>query len=803
MAVISLVFVHFSKDLPDYTELANYDPDTVTRLYANDGRLLAEYATEKRVYVPLKYVPKLVSEAFIAAEDKNFYSNNGIDIYGIARAVRQNLQHILGNGHTVSGGSTITQQLVKNFLLTPEKSLTRKIKEAILAYRITQVYSKDRILELYLNEIYLGKGSYGIAAAALNYFNKSLDELTIEEAGFLAAMPQAPARIDPVVHYDRAKERRDYVINRLMEDNYITPAQARTAIATPIVLQKRDSAETTSADFFAEEVRRDLANRYGGDAVYKGGLFVKTTLDPQMQRYSDDALRFALTEYDHRHGFRGAVAHFDTYNDWQKRLAAVEAEGKIPLFNGERLALVAEVTKKATTVYFANNTKGYLEKDSLKWVQQTKGLKVGDVLIVAPRVEKDYYAVHQIPLVNGAMIVMDPHTGKVLAMSGGYSSAGTEFNRATQAKRQPGSAFKPFVYLSAMENGFTPASIVIDQAVELSQGSGMPIWRPNNYHGDFLGPATLRTGIEKSRNAMTIRLSQMLGIDAVIEIAERFGLYDKLPRQFSMVLGAQETTLMKLANGYCQLVNGGKKVEPWLIERIDDRNGKTILRRDTRNCKDCQINENTASDEPPVIEDNRKQIVDNRAAYQVVSMLQGVVEHGTGFAAHKIGKILAGKTGTTNDSRDTWFVGFSPDLVAGIYVGYDQPKTLGAKETGASVALPGFIHFMEQALKDVPSRPFDVPPGIEFIQVNNRTGLPPLPGETGRIVNEAFKTGEYPGQRSEVVMQQPETVVNPPPVTPASAGSVNPAPIPFGEPSVPLSPEVTRPQAEKGLGGLY
>ncbi len=754
MLGIAVVFFHYNRDLPDYSELANYDPDTVTRLYAADGKLLAEYAVEKRVYVPLKAVPKRVTEAFVSAEDKNFYSNTGIDIYGIARAVRQNIQNLLGNGHTVSGGSTITQQVVKNFLLTPEKSISRKIKEAILAFRITQVYSKDRILELYLNEIYLGKGSYGVAAAALNYFNKSLDDLTIEEAAFLAAMPQAPGRSDPTLHYERAKERRDYVINRMMEDGYITADEARTAIATPIVMRTRDKTEMASADFFAEEVRRELAAKYGDDALYKGGLFVKTTLNPELQKYSDEALRYALTQYDHRHGFRGPIAHLSNYTNWQKDLAAIELNKRFPLFDGERLSLVAESTKTKATVYFSDNTKAMLDKASLKWTAN-KGLSVGDVLIVAPSVEaKNTYEVHQIPLVNGAMIVIDPHTGRVLAMSGGYSYGGTEFNRATQAKRQPGSAFKPFVYLTAMENGFTPASVIVDEPVELSQGAGMPIWKPGNYHDDYLGPAMLRLGLEKSRNTMTIRLAEMLGLPKIMEMALRFGIYDKLPEQYSMVLGAQETTLIRLANAYAMLVNGGKKISPSLIERIDDRDGKTILRRDARACVSCNTDDETKSpvpELPPIPVDDRMQIADNRAVYQVVSMLEGVAEHGTGAASKKIGKIVGGKTGTTNDSRDTWFIGFSPDLVAGIYVGFDQPQTLGKKETGASVALPGFINFMEKALKDTPSIPFRVPPGIEFIKVAATTGLPPTPGYTGRIVDEAFKTGELPGMGSEVL----------------------------------------------------
>lgn len=769
MLVGVVLFLHYSSGLPDYNTLAKYNPETVTRLYAADGKLMAEYAIEKRVYVPLNAIPKRVSLAFVSAEDKTFYSNSGIDIGGIARAAYHNFRALRGMGHnSMSGGSTITQQVVKNFLLTSEKSISRKAKEAILAYRITQVYSKDRILELYLNEIYLGKGSYGVAAAASNYFNKSLDELSIEEAALLAAMPQAPARIDPVHNYDRAKERRDYVINRMMEDGYITTDEARAAISQPVVLQARAPDEVAHADFFSEEVRRELAAKYGDSVLYKGGLFVKTTLDPDLQQYADEALRYALTKYDRRHGYRGPLAHMQHFNDWQKQLVAIETSRKYPVFDNERLALVADIVKGKVTIFFSNDTKASLDQDSVKWTSG-HGLNIGDVLIVASvaaketkekekDTEKDIYEVHQIPLVNGALIVMDPHTGRVLAMSGGYSYGGTEFNRATQARRQPGSAFKPFVYLTAMENGFTPASIIVDEPVELSQGSGMPVWHPVNYHGDYLGPSTLRVGVEKSRNAMTVRLAEMLGLPKIIELAERFGIYDKLPEQFSMVLGAQETTLIRLANAYCMLDNGGKKVSPWLIERIDDRNGKTIFRRDNRPCEDCDvgnISTATPSQQPPALPDNRMQIADTRAVYQIVSVLEGVVEHGTGYAAHALGKILAGKTGTTNDSKDTWFVGFSPDLVAGIYVGYDQPQTLGRNETGASVALPGFIKFMEKALKDKPSTPFRVPPGIQFVKIDEKTGLPPMPGTPDRIQLEAFKEGETPGMGSEEVAKVP------------------------------------------------
>jgi penicillin-binding protein 1A len=798
-----MVLYHYSRDLPDYSDLAHYDPATVTRLYAGDGRLLAEYAVEKRIFVPLNAVPKRVIQAFIAAEDKDFYTNTGIDLRGIIRAGLNNWRSLRGGGHSVAGGSTITQQVVKNFLLTPEKSLSRKIKEAILAYRITKIYSKDRILELYLNEIYLGKGSYGVAAAAINYFNKSLDELTVEEAAMLAALPKEPAHIDPATHYNIAKDRRDYVINRMMEDGYITADEARAGIATPITLRVRDKTETASADFFAEEVRRELAAKYGDDALYKGGLFVKTTLDPVMQQYSDAGLRFALTEYDRRKGYRGPLVHIDVTGDWKKALAGLEDKKRWPLFDGERLAVVLEGGK--ALLGFADGKRGALDKASMAWAQH-KGLAAGDVVIAAPA-EKDQYALHQIPEVNGAMIVMDPHTGRVLAMSGGYAYGGTEFNRATQAHRQPGSAFKPFVYLTAMENGFTPATVVVDEPVELPQGAGMPVWRPNNYSEEYLGPATLRMGLEKSRNAMTVRLATMLGLDKIIEVAERFGIYDKLPEQFSLVLGAQETTLIRLANAYSIIDNGGKKVSPWLIERIDDKTGKTIFRRDGRPCTGCKVAAGAASlaPTPPTLPDDRTQIVDARADYQVISMLEGVVLRGTGARAARLGKPLAGKTGTTNDSRDTWFMGFSPDLVAGIYVGYDQPRTLGKKETGASVALPGFINFMEKALADKPSTPFRIPPGINFIRIDEKTGQPPVEGqEQGKVILEAFKDGEGPDTQPAGMPGMPTWQGGAPQYN-FPAENPDGTPLPPGQGWQPGAPQPGQlvPGNDEGTGGLY
>ncbi len=761
-AVLGIIFFnYYSKDLPDYRQLAQYNPPTVTRFYAADGRVLAEYATEKRVFVPLKAVPRRVIQAFISAEDKNFYEHTGIDISGIIRAVRNNIIHY-GKGKSLVGGSTITQQVVKNFLLTNEKSIERKIKEAILAMRISQAYSKDKILELYLNEIYLGLGSYGVAAAAQNYFNKSMDELTLEEAALLAAQPKAPASYDPRKNYAMAKERRDWVIDRMLEGNYILAEEAQAAKQAPIVLQNRGASEIAHADFFAEEVRRWMAQAYGNDVLYEGGLVVKTTLDPELQQYADNALRKALVDYDRRRGvYRGPIARIDKNGNWKDQLAKLSKEHAFHLFNGQKLAMVTALDDKHITIAFEDEVRGALSPLVSKWPGSKKLselLKQGDVILVGPigneqkklltlGDQKRTWDLQQIPEVNGGMIALDPHTGRVLAMSGGYAYGGSEFNRVTQAKRQPGSAFKPFVYIAGLENGYTPSTVIEDAPIEMSQGEGLPMWQPQNYESEFLGQATMRVGLEKSRNTMTVRIAQTLGIEKAMEIGRRFGIYDDPARNFSIVLGSAETSLFRIANAYGIIADGGKRIAPALVERIDDRHGQTIYRRDNRNCPNCMLatlQDADMSNPPPIPGDTREQIVDPRVAYQVISMLEGATIRGTGARAREIGKIVAGKTGTTNDSNDAWFIGFTPDLVAGVYIGYDKPRTLGEKETGASVALPAFISFMKDALKDKQNKPFNVPRGIQLVQVDLKTGMPVTSDNpaTGPIIEEAFVTGK-------------------------------------------------------------
>lgn len=793
------VIQHYGSDLPSIEKLKNYEPETATRLYAGNGRLLVEYATQKRVFVPLEAMPRRVIQAFISAEDKNFYTHPGVDFFGVMRAVIKNVQNV-GSDARLVGGSTITQQVVKNFLLTNEQSFERKIKEALLAFRISKVLPKETVLELYLNDIYLGFGSYGVAAASLNYFNKSLDELTLEEAALLAALPKAPANYNPHKHYERAKSRRDWVIERMEEDGYVGREEADKAIAQPIFTREQDATEFAVAAFFAEEVRRLLVDMYGSDILYGGGLTVHTTVDPVMQKFARDALRKALIEYDRRHGYRGVIRTIEIEN-WLEKLREFADLKSVALIEDQRLGVVLRMNDNEARVGFTNGLDGTMPFSEMKWAKSAAKnpddiLNIGDVIIVALAEgdgNKGKYSLRQVPEVNGGMMVMDPHTGRVLAMVGGYSYENTEFNRATQAERQPGSAFKPFVYLAGLESGFTPSTIILDAPISINQGPGLPVWQPKNYGGDFIGPATLRKGLETSRNVMTVRLALQIGIERILDVAYRFGIYDKLPPQFALVLGSRETTLVRLVNAYGMLVNGGKKISPSLIERIQNRKGKTIYRRDTRECENCST-EGVAgyvSPVPPIPEDNRPQVVDPRTAYQLVSMMEGVVQRGTATRARVLNRPIAGKTGTTNDSRDAWFIGYTPDLVAGVYIGFDNPRSLGNRETGGRVALPAFIDFMQNALKDEPSVPFRIPDGIRLIKLDRNTGYRPGPGtEAKDIILEAFKQDQVPGSAPMLDVSAPTY----------SEGSMVP-----NEPSMPYETPAQNNSSSPvvGTGGLY
>ncbi len=758
----SYVIYQYGRDLPDYTKLAEYSPPTVTRLYADDGRMMQEYAKEKRLFVPITAIPKKLIHAFIAAEDQNFYTHAGIDFMSILRAVVKNAINV-GQNKSLVGGSTITQQVVKNFLLTNEKSLDRKIKEAILAFRITKAFSKDKIMELYLNQIYLGNRSYGVAAAALNYFDKSIDELTIEEVAMLAALPKAPASIDPKKFYDRAKERRDWVISRMEIEGFIDEDEAKEAIAKPITIVQRNEMQMVGdADSFSEAVRLELTSLYGEEVVYEKGLAVRTTLVPKLQTYAQEALSQGLRDYDKRHGYRGAVAKITNIENYASELKEVK---KPALIGDWDLAVVLELDKEKAKIAIDEKTSGIIPLKNLAWARKynnensmgkeikapSDALSVGDVVMVRKTDVKQgelvEYFLEQIPKVNGAIVAMDPYTGKVLAMVGGYGYDGSEFNRAMQAKRQPGSAFKPFVYLAALENGFAPNSIVVDEPIQFKG------WSPKNYSGEYYGPTTLRVGVEKSRNAMTVRLTTMMGIDKVMDVAKRFNIYDNPQRNLSIALGSAETTLLRLTNAYAMLVNGGKVVSPSLIERIQDRNGKTIYKRDNRPCVKCVIDasgEYSSVIAPPDVAEYRDQVADPIAAYQMVSILEGVVQRGTGKSLLELEKTLAGKTGTTNDSFDAWFMGFNANIAIGVYVGFDTPKTLGKLETGSSAALPIWKEFVKNAFAKEPDIPFRRPSGVKLVKIDlgsGRLASPDTPKDN--IIFEAFRAGTEPGAVSD------------------------------------------------------
>ena len=746
-AGIAAVIWKYEQDLPDYTQLQNYEPPVMTRVHAADGSLLAEYYHERRLYLPSSAIPPLVKNAFIAAEDKNFYVHHGFDPEGILRAAFVFLQ---GSKH-VQGASTITQQVAKNFLLTNERTFDRKIREILLSMRIEQAYSKDKILELYLNEIYLGLSNYGVAAAALNYFNKSVNELTIAEVAYLAALPKEPSALHPFRNHERAVDRRNYVIGRMEEDGYITAEQARKARAEPLVVSPRVlTPNAIAAGYFAEEVRRELLERYGEQKLYEGGLSVRTTLDPKLQLMARKALVDGLVHYDEAHGWHGVVKTIDLGQDWGLSLADIPQLGDVKPW---RLAVVLDANDisariglqperdRAGDVGPARET-GSITIEGSKWTgrRPNKLVKPGDVVYVEPIAGKTgEYRLRQIPEVSGACVAMDPFTGRVLAMVGGFSFDQSEFNRATQAMRQPGSSFKPFVYAAAIDNGYTPSSIILDAPIEIDQGNG-EIWRPENFEGKSEGPHTLRFGIEHSINQMTVRLARDIGMPLIVEYAKKFGIYDDMPPLLAMSLGAGETTVLRMVTGYSMFDNGGKRIKPTLIDRIQDRWGHTIYRHDDRICQGCDAEKWDNQDEPKLI-DKREQVIDPLTAYQITHIMEGVIKRGTGIAIAELKRYLAGKTGTTNEAKDLWFVGYSPDLAFGVFMGYDHPRSLGGSAQAALYTAPIFREFMRMALKDKPDTPFRVPPGIKLISVDVHTGMRSTgPGS----ILEAFKPGTAP-----------------------------------------------------------
>src|SRR5450830_570431 len=758
---------HYSKDLPDYSQLQDYEPPVMTRVHAADGSLVAEYARERRLYIPIQAVPKLVINAFLAAEDKNFYEHGGLDFFGIARAAVNYAQNF-GSSRRPQGASTITQQVAKNFLLSNEVSFTRKIKEALLALKIERTYSKDKILELYLNEIYLGLGAYGIASASLTYFDKGVNEITVPEAAYLAALPKAPNNYHPFRQRERALERRNWVIDQMAQDGFITNVQAEAAKRSALgVTQKATSTHTFAAEYFAEEVRRELYERYGEKKLYDGGLSVRTTLDTKLQVLARQTLTEGLVRFDETQGWRGPVAKIDISGDWGVKLADVKALADVSPW---RLAVVLETSDQSARIGLQPGREpgGYVSKEraigilpleGVKWARSggkavgkvTQVVNPGDVIYVEPAKNDGQFRLHQVPEVSGAMVVEDPWTGRVLAMVGGFSYDQSQFNRATQALRQPGSSFKPFVYAAALDNGYTPSTVVLDAPLEIDQGPGLGVWKPENYEGKFYGPSTLRFGIEHSRNVMTVRLAQDIGMPLIAEYAKRFGVYDELPSYLSFALGAGETTLLRMVTAFGMFDNGGRRVKPTLIDRIQDRYGHTVYRHDERECIGCDANKWQNQPEPSLI-DRREQVLDPMTAYQITSMMEGVVQRGTAAGAgfqKEVGKPVAGKTGTTNDEKDAWFIGYTPDVVVGVYIGYDKPRHLARGATGGHLAAPIVKDFMKFALADKPAVPFRVPSGIKLIRVDLKTGLRAGPG-TERAILESFKPGTAPPDGNSV-----------------------------------------------------
>jgi penicillin-binding protein 1A len=799
---------HFSRDLPDYSQLQDYEPPVMTRVHAADGALLGEYARERRLYLPIQAVPKLVINAFLAAEDKNFYEHGGIDYTGMARAAMLYAQN-LGSGRRPQGASTITQQVAKNFFFSSEVSFTRKIKEALLAMRLERAYSKDKILELYLNEIYLGQGAYGIAAASLVYFDKSVNELTVAEAAFLAALPKAPGTLNPVRNHDRAVERRNYVVDRLLENGWIKQADADTARKDPLAVTNRtNSARTFAGEYFAEEVRRDLLERYGEKKLYEGGLSVRTTLDPKLQVMARKTMAAGLVNYDEAQGWRGAIGKLDISGDWGVKLADVKSLNDVAPW---RMAVVLETSDQSARIGFQpgrelggvlsrDRKTGLITLDGVRWARPTAGpakgktptavsqiLSPGDIIYADPLIAKDgslvdgQYRLRQLPEISGAMVVMDPHTGRVLAMVGGFSFDQSQFNRATQAYRQPGSTIKPIVYSSALDNGYTPSSVEVDGPIEIDQGQGGGVWRPENFSvGKYQGPTTLRNALRLSLNTVTVRLAQDIGMPLIGEYAKRFGVYDELPNYLSYALGAGETTVMRMVTAYSMIDNSGRRIKPTLIDRIQDRYGHTIFRHDARECRGCDAPDGWKNQPEPQLVDRQEQVLDVLTAYQITSMMEGVVQGGTAMALRDVGKPIAGKTGTSNEAKDLWFVGFSPDLVVGLYVGYDKPRSLGRNAQAGHTAAPIARDFMKLALADKPATPFKIPAGIKLIRVDAKTGLRAGPGDTGRTILEAFKPGTAPSDDYSAIG-----------VADADGRSLT------------VSPDADRTILRSGTGGLY
>ena len=735
--------IYFSRDLPNYKQLEEYDPPTITRIYSNSGNVIAEYAKERRIYIGYNDIPKLVINAFLAAEDKNFFHHQGIDIYSLVRATLQSIVNIATKKRAI-GGSTITQQVVKYFLLSNERTITRKIKEAILAYRVTKIYSKEKILELYLNQIYLGNNSYGIAAAARSYFGKDIRHLDISEIAMLAALPKAPSALNPFIHYDKAKGRRDWVISRMTEEKMISDADAIKFSRLSIALNKKDIAISWANNFYIEAVRQELIGIFGEEALYNRGLIVNTYFNDKIQQEAEKALRKGIIAYDRKRGWRGPVTNIKNVVGWEYELKDLsnnykEYKPAIILENHHQQGLKIGLQDKSMHI---------LPIENFKWANKNnkpinKLFNLGDIILVSKDIN-DLYHLEQLPEIEGGMIIIEPNTGCVLAIIGGYDFSRSNFNRVTQAKRQPGSAFKPFVYLAALEDGYKPNAILIDDQITVPLGYKLPDWQPKNFGGRFLGSMTMRTALEKSRNIPTVRIILEIGLDKITQLSQRFKIYDKPVTNYSVALGASETTLLKLTNAYNTIASQGLEIKPKLIDSVYDRKGNLLYKNE-----DIVYNANMAdSNTIPELQSKAIKIISEDLNYQITSMLNGAMERGTGAKANILKKTIAGKTGTTNNSQDAWFVGFTPYITAGIYVGYDIPKGMGRNESGATIALPIFIDFMSNTTNDLPNVDFAVPDSIKLNRINKDTGriLNDDEPSDGNTILEAFKESDFNGK---------------------------------------------------------
>ena len=731
---------YFSAGLPDYKKLSNYQPPISSRVYSGNNKLIAEYALEKRLFIPYESIPDKVVNSFLSAEDKNFFSHPGVDAKGILRAVIKNIKNISQNKR-LEGASTITQQVAKNFLLTNEVSLRRKVKEAILAFRIERAYTKERILELYLNQIYLGQGTYGIAAASLEFFDKSIKELNYSEAALLAALPKAPSKYNPYKYPEVAKFRRNLVLENLEENKFLTKKELNNLKNSELKLKKRKIEIVNEANSYTEEVRRTVKNIYGFEKLYSQGLSISTPLKIDYQIQALKSLRKGIEDYDRRRGWKGPTTNKLNNKNWKKKIQQFKLDPTLKWNMVEIISLENnEIQFQTLNKEIEKSIKGSIFQKNFKWSVPKKKLlkeihKIGDIIFV--KKENNVWVLKQYPKVNGGIVALDPYTGDVFALVGGFNFKTSEFNRVTQAKRQPGSAFKPIVYAAALEKGFAPNTIVLDAPFVESQGVGLKNWKPENYGKKFYGPSTFRKGIEYSRNLMTVRIAKVLGLEEILSLSKNLNIYNEIPELLSVSLGAAETTLMNLTSAYAPFVNGGKKIEPTLISRIQDRRGKTIFKKKNRKCIGCDkfINEEI---QLPIIENNNDKVISEETAYQMTSILQGAVQRGTAKKLKSLKVPLAGKTGTTNDNYDAWFIGFSSNLVIGVYIGFDNPKTLGKYETGSKAALPIFKDFIENALYKDDFNDFKIPENIFLTSINYDTGTKSAQEDKNSII-EALK----------------------------------------------------------------